>query len=746
MNRPRPKGRPTFFWQPVLILLPVVGLACFGLYSMRQDRLLAEQEARDSGQALAQRLAAQFSLSPLVESGALRPLFDYYNARFEANANDEFHLGLTRWANGTQDEKNALQLIKAWQLANPDIDLLSLPPAEGFLDFQPAPLTPQPPDWLAELTPEQRELWESAQELEFVSKDHAAAQSALQKFIDSNPPKGAVANAQYLLLLAKTSSDGLGTNDITALLSGRSAYSTELSQAGLPIGQLACYQVLQQISHVEPGGGVPEELLRAMAMGISLQPSMFSSQLISEAERVAAGTPSETNVASLRAWWDGNQLQRDVLEDFLDQHPANTRTNKTFWVDSSPGKFLVLLGDPVLMPTNLPGTPETRYRFMLFPRAIVAKALANAASKSGMSPPPYAGVQIEIAGENITMAQDTAATMKNTQRVLGQTFGTWENIPGSTNIYPFKVRVVLADANILYARQKQRDALFGALILASAMAAVIGLYAAYASFRRQQQLSEMKSDFVSSVSHELRAPIASVRLMAEGLERGKISEPAKQHEYFKFIVQECRRLSSLIENVLDFSRIEEGRKRYEMESTDLVALTQQTVKVMETYAAERDIHISLSITGTPAPVDLDGKAIQQALVNLIDNAIKHSSKGSIIAVDLDFNHAPANAEVARDGHSSTVLVSVEDHGEGIAASEQDKIFERFYRVGSELRRETQGVGIGLSMVKHIVEAHGGRVTVRSAPGQGSRFTIELPMNGRDGPPGRPRTHQRGVPT
>jgi signal transduction histidine kinase len=254
---------------------------------------------------------------------------------------------------------------------------------------------------------------------------------------------------------------------------------------------------------------------------------------------------------------------------------------------------------------------------------------------------------------------------------------------------------------------------------------MIGLFSAYSSFRRQHQLSEMKSDFVSSVSHELRAPIASVRLMAEGLERGKISEPAKQHEYFKFIVQECRRLSSLIENVLDFSRIEEGRKRYELESTDLVALTQQTVKVMETYAAEREISIALRVTGTAAPVDLDGKAMQQALVNLIDNAIKHSPKGSNIAVGLDFNHSPAPAQ------PSSVLLSVEDHGDGIAASEQDKIFERFYRIGSELRRETQGVGIGLSIVKHIVEAHGGTVTVRSAPGQGSRFTIELPM-GKNG--------------
>ena len=101
----------------------------------------------------------------------------------------------------------------------------------------------------------------------------------------------------------------------------------------------------------------------------------------------------------------------------------------------------------------------------------------------------------------------------------------------------------------------------------------------------------MKDNFVSSVSHELRAPIASVRLMAEGLEGGRIRDAAKQNEYFRFIVQECRRLSSMIENVLDFSRIEQGRKQYEFEPTDLLALTQQTIKIMEPYAAERQIQL-----------------------------------------------------------------------------------------------------------------------------------------------------------
>src|SRR6185436_16445083 len=128
---------------------------------------------------------------------------------------------------------------------------------------------------------------------------------------------------------------------------------------------------------------------------------------------------------------------------------------------------------------------------------------------------------------------------------------------------------------------------------------------------------EMKSNFVSSVSHELRAPIASVRLMAESLDRGKIQEPHKQSEYFRFIVQECRRLSALIENVLDFSRIEQGRKQYEFEPVDLVALTRETVRSMEPYASEKGVPLNLEFSalealGFAAQADVDGRAIQQA--------------------------------------------------------------------------------------------------------------------------------------
>ena len=248
----------------------------------------------------------------------------------------------------------------------------------------------------------------------------------------------------------------------------------------------------------------------------------------------------------------------------------------------------------------------------------------------------------------------------------------------------------------------------------AAMVSLGALFFIHRTLRRERQLNEMKSQFVASVSHELRAPVASIRLMADALEAEKVA-PETAKEFHRLIAREGARLSTLVGNVLDHARIEQGKRVWKMEPCDLESLVADTLRVMEPLAKEKNITLSSALS--PLEAAVDAGAIQQALVNLLDNAIKFSTAGSTVETSLSI-----------DEERRTWRIAVRDEGPGIAKAEQSRIFERFYRPGDELRRETQGTGIGLSLVKAIAEAHGGSVTVESEPGHGSIFKLT-------GPPG-----------
>ena len=276
----------------------------------------------------------------------------------------------------------------------------------------------------------------------------------------------------------------------------------------------------------------------------------------------------------------------------------------------------------------------------------------------------------------------------------------------------------------------RRQRVWATGFLGSAVAvSLAGLFFLHRTLRRERQLNEMKSQFVASVSHELRAPVASIRLMADALEADKVA-PETAREFHRLIAREGARLSTLVGNVLDHARIEQGKRVWKMEPCDLESLVADTLRVMEPLAREKNIALRSALS--PVEAAVDAGAIQQALVNLLDNAIKFSPAGSMVETTLSI-----------DEERRTWRVAVKDEGPGIAKAEQARIFERFYRPGDELRRETQGTGIGLSLVKAIAEAHGGSVSVESEPGQGSTFTLTASGSGsgsaglQTGPPGPP---------
>jgi signal transduction histidine kinase len=245
-----------------------------------------------------------------------------------------------------------------------------------------------------------------------------------------------------------------------------------------------------------------------------------------------------------------------------------------------------------------------------------------------------------------------------------------------------------------------------------------GLILTYRNVSREIALAKIKSDFVSNVSHELRTPLALIRLYAETLEMGRLKTPEKYHEYYQIIRKDSERLSSLINNILDFSRIEAGRKEYDFRETDMRELVCNTMESYRYQIEQQGFTLEENIDPVP-PMKVDREAVTRSLVNLVNNALKYSQDQKYIGVNL-----------YRDNGS--VKLEVIDHGIGIPKMEQPKIFEKFYRVGDPLVHNTKGSGLGLSLVQHIVHAHGGAVQVESTPGRGSKFTISIPVPGTAG--------------
>lgn len=284
------------------------------------------------------------------------------------------------------------------------------------------------------------------------------------------------------------------------------------------------------------------------------------------------------------------------------------------------------------------------------------------------------------------------------------------------------VAVSLERPDLYFAAQRRRERLLGGVVAVAVVLSVIAAAVTWWMLVRQHRLGVQKSNFVASVSHELRAPLASVRLLADNLEQDRVPDPDRRGKTLRLMGRECRRLGALVDNVLDLSRIERGKRTIDPEPTDVAALVRETTKATSAAGEEREIRtvvdVEPSADGWVAVVD--GSMLQQILVNLLDNALKHAPPRSTVEVRL-----------RRDEDPSWFRLEVVDAGPGVPVEERERVFEPFHRLGTELRREHAGVGIGLAIVKHGVEAHGGRVWVESATPTGARFVVRLPVGRKD---------------
>jgi len=259
-------------------------------------------------------------------------------------------------------------------------------------------------------------------------------------------------------------------------------------------------------------------------------------------------------------------------------------------------------------------------------------------------------------------------------------------------------------------------AIYGVLLGLFYLTLVLGVILTARALYREARLSRLKTDFVSLVSHELRTPLTSIRMFIETLALGRVEEPAQTQEVLRALGKETARLSELIERVLDWARIESGRRTYHREQMEAQRLIDATLEAFRAQRPDAPVQLSCQLQPNLPRLYVDREAITGALLNLLQNAFKYGGKDKQIAVRAKAEHRG-------------IAIEVEDNGPGIPLRERKRIFERFYRVDGLLTRQTEGSGLGLSIAKRIVEAHGGKISVRSELGKGSCFTMHLPSLG-----------------
>jgi signal transduction histidine kinase/tetratricopeptide (TPR) repeat protein len=282
------------------------------------------------------------------------------------------------------------------------------------------------------------------------------------------------------------------------------------------------------------------------------------------------------------------------------------------------------------------------------------------------------------------------------------------------NFPPWQVRIYPKNPHHIQRQLNTRRNIYILIVVLVTAILFFGGFMIIRSTAKELELAKLKSEFVATVSHEFRTPLMSIRYLSEMLDTGRVREEGKKRDYYGRIHKESERLSRLIENMLDFSKIEAGMKKYKFEQLSIQSLVKDVVDRFNEFMSGKKMNMECDINGNLPEIFADREALSRALFNLLDNAVKYSSGKPEILIKVSCDE-------------ENIFLEVHDNGPGIPKEEQKKVLEKFYRSSDPARANIEGSGIGLTLVDHIVKAHGGQLQIESEPGCGTRAKIQIPI-------------------
>ena len=491
------------------------------------------------------------------------------------------------------------------------------------------------------------------------------------------------------------------------------AESADFEKAEFRLALLARYQIAQALWKLDKRADVVQKLLGLYEFLITVRPrsgsgplvDFFRGRVLNDLDSLAAGGLGEQNQArlellkkqdarrqrrlefldGLKKWW---QLQRD-----LEQNPTLNEPRH-----SKEPKLMVCYKIVKLRPD------DADYSMIGFKLSIdyVMQNIALPQLKADEFSTVTISV-VDVADGNQRVLYGPPPVKNPREVVVGfpQPFTSWQ------------IHAVDVDPESYRGRARRLTLVYASLNIVIVVVIVAGVYLTIKDMNRELEISRLKSDFVSNVSHELKTPLSLIRMFSETLMMGRVKDERRQ-EYYTVINKESERLTALINNVLDFSRIDAGRRSYDMAPAHVADVIENTLAAYQYDLQKEQFAVEVEVDPDVPETLLDDDAIAQALLNLLNNAVKYSRDEKYIKV----------SAAQRDG---MIHVSVSDHGIGISKENQKRLFEMFFRASDEKVRSTRGTGLGLAITRHTVEAHGGTVSVESTEGQGSTFTISLPI-------------------